>query len=60
MNVLSYNLICIFFGMSRSYKNFMHWFLYVLVHNIFDECILFLRKLRVMGIKIFLSLKVRL
>ena len=60
VNVLNHKLICSSFGMSRSYKNFMHWFLYVLVHNIFDEYILFLRKLCVMGIKIFLSLRVRL
>ena len=31
-----------------------------LVHNVFDECILSLGKLYVMGIKILLSLRVRL
>ena len=58
--VLSYNLICSSFGMLGSYINFMPWFLYVLVCNMFDECTLFLGKLYVMWIKIFLSLRVRL
>jgi len=33
----------------------MPWFLYGLVHHVFDECILYFGNLRVMGIKIFLS-----
>ena len=40
-------------------KFFMPWFLYGLVH-LFDECILYFENLYVVGIKIFLSLKIRL
>ena len=32
----------------------------VWVHNVFDDCIIYFGELYVMGIKIFLSLRVRL
>ena len=48
------------FGMFEAYINFMDWFLYGLAANVFDDCIICFGELYVMGIKIFLSLRVRL
>ena len=56
--VLSYNLIWLFFGMLGSYINFMNWFLYGWVHNVFDDCIMCFGEL-CDGNKIFLVLRYR-
>ena len=58
MYVLSYNLIWLFFGMLGSYINFMNWFLYGWVHNVFDDCIMCFGEL-CDGNKIFLVLRYR-